>query len=53
MSEVTMIGCDLHDRSMLLRYAVGTSEPQQMSFPNEPAGRRKMIKRLKQIAQQH
>ncbi len=23
MSKVIMIGCDLHDRSMLLRYSVG------------------------------
>ena len=27
MSKVIMAGCDLHDRSMLIRYAVGTSEP--------------------------
>ncbi len=31
MSKVIMIGCDLHDRSMLLRYAVGDGEPQQAS----------------------
>ena len=45
-----MIGCDLHDRSMLLKYAVGTSQPQQLAYDNDKAGRKRMINRLKQIA---
>ncbi len=50
MSKVIMIGCDLHDRSMLLRYAVGTDQPQQLSYPNDAAGHRRMISRLKGLA---
>ena len=47
MSKVIMIGCDLHDQSILLRYAVGTEQPQQLTYPNDVAGRRRMIARLK------
>ena len=50
MSKYIMIGCDLHDRSMLLKYAVGTSQPQQLAYDNDKAGRKRMINRLKQIA---
>jgi transposase len=50
MSQVIMIGCDLHDRSMLLRYAVGTEQPQQLSYDNNVRGRGQMITRLKGLA---
>jgi transposase len=53
MSKVIMIGCDLHDRNVLLRYAVGTSQPQQLAYDNDAAGRRRMISRLKSLAQKH
>jgi len=53
MSQVIMIGCDLHDRNMLLRYAVGVNEPQQLSYDNDAAGRRRMIARLKSLAEKH
>ena len=53
MSQVIMIGCDLHDRNMLLRYAVGTGEPQQLAYDNDAAGRRRMIARLKSLAQKN
>lgn len=53
MSKVIMIGCDLHDRSMLLRYAVGTGEPQQRSYANNTDGRLHMIDRLKSLAEKH
>lgn len=32
MSKVTMIGCDLHDRLMLLKVAVGIEKPIKKSF---------------------
>lgn len=51
MSKVIMIGCDLHDRNMLIRFAVGTEEPQQQSYPNDAAGRRRMVKRLLSLAE--
>ncbi len=53
MSNVIMIGCDLHDRNMLLRYAVGTGEPQQLAYDNDSSGRRRMIGRLKSLAQKN
>ena len=53
MSQVIMIGCDLHDRNMLLRYAVGTAEPQQLAYDNNAAGRRSMIARLKKLAEKN
>ncbi len=53
MSKIIMIGCDLHDRFMLLRYAVGTDQPQQLSYPNDAAGRRRMISRLESLAKKH
>jgi transposase len=53
MTQVIMIGCDLHDRTMLLRYAVGTSTPQQLSYPNDAAGRRRMISRLTNLAKKN
>lgn len=53
MSKVIMIGCDLHDRSMLLRYAVGTEQPQQLTYPNDVAGRRRMISRLNSLAKKN
>lgn len=53
MSKVIMVGCDLHDRSMLLRYAVGTAEPQQLSFENDRRGRERLVSSLQQLAQKH
>lgn len=53
MSKVIMIGCDLHDRSMLLRYAVDTGEPQQLSYKNDLRGRGQMIDRLKSLAEKN
>ena len=43
MRKVTMIGCDLHDRTMLLQTAVGKEKPEQRSFPNDFFGRKAMI----------
>ncbi|QDS91457.1 hypothetical protein FF011L_01870 [Roseimaritima multifibrata] len=51
MSNVIMIGCDLHGRNMLLRYAVGNGEAQQLSYDNDSSGRRRMVNRLKSLAQ--
>lgn len=53
MSKVIMIGCDLHDRNMLLRYAVGSGEPQQLAYDNDASGRGRMIRRFKGLAQKH
>lgn len=51
MSNVIMVGCDLHERSMLIRFACGTESPQQQSYDNDARGRRRMIDRLRGLAQ--
>tara|TARA_R110002167_G_scaffold38324_2_gene119395 strand:- start:496 stop:1635 length:1140 start_codon:yes stop_codon:yes gene_type:complete len=38
---------------MLLRYALGTSEPQQLAYDNDACGRQRMIARLKSLAQKN
>ena len=53
MSKVIMIGCDLHDRSMLLRYSVGDGKPQQASFANTDVGRDKLIAQMQRLARKH
>jgi len=46
MAHPIMVGCDLHDRNMLLKVAVGQGSPLQMSFSNTWEGRERMISRL-------
>jgi transposase len=50
MRKIIMIGCDLHDDSMLLRIAEGRETPQMRSFKNTPQGRAGMIRQLRQRA---
>lgn len=50
MSQVIMVGCDLHDRSMLLRFSIGSGDPQQKCFPNDARGRKAMLASLQQLA---
>lgn len=50
MRKVIMIGCDLHDESMLLKIAEGRDIPQTRSFKNTPRGRVAMIGDLKRRA---
>ena len=51
MSKVTMIGCDLHDRFMLLKAAVDAGEPVKKSFATaRPA---EMIAWVKEFAARH
>ena len=53
MCKVIMIGCDLHDRSMLIRFAVDQGKPKESSFSNDSLGRRLLIQRVQQLAQEH
>lgn len=53
MSNVITVGCDLHDRSMLLRTACGKNKPEQRSFLNDATNRLKMIDYLRQFARRH
>lgn len=50
MNQVIMIGCDLHDKMMLLKIAVGRGEPETRSVRNTRAGRAKMIELLQERA---
>lgn len=50
MDKCIMIGCDLHDRSMLLKIAVGREQPAKRSWANDPAARAAMIADLKRRA---
>lgn len=51
MSKVTMIGCDLHDASMMVKIAVGTEEAIKKAFAT--SDRAGMIAWVKDFAQQH
>lgn len=51
MEKFTMVGCDLHDRSMLLKYAVGAQAPKKRSFGTDSGARRKMVEMLKQYSE--
>jgi len=42
-----MVGCDLHDKSMLLKVAAGKDKPETKTFENTAAQRVQMIKWLK------
>lgn len=50
MRKVIMIGCDLHDKTMLLKIAEGPGEAQTQSVKNTAAGRVKMIEGFKKQA---
>ena len=50
MVKFIMVGCDLHDRSMLLKMAVGVEAPTKRSWSNDPSGRVAMIADLKRRA---
>ena len=49
-NQVTIVGCDLHDRSLLLKIAAGMDTPQQRSFVNDCQGRHEMIEMLLEFA---
>ncbi len=53
MSKTIIVGCDLHDRWMLIRFAVDAGEPSQKSFRNDFEGRDKMIVYLREFAEKH
>ena len=50
MDKLLMVGCDLHDRSMLLKIAVGLAAPDKRSWSNDASGRVAMIRELKRRA---
>ena len=49
-AEHTIVGCDLHDKNMLLFIAADNHKPSKRTFVNTGPGREKMIEHVKQLA---
>jgi len=43
MQYYIFVGMDLHDRTMVLKWALDRSDPQSATYGNDPEGRRRMI----------
>jgi transposase len=50
MAKCIMVGCDLHDKTMLLMIAEGRGKALKRSYENNPSGRKAMIAALKKRA---
>lgn len=50
MAECIMVGCDLHDKTMLLKIAEGRGRALKRSYENNPSGRKAMIAALQKRA---
>ena len=50
MDKVIMSGCDLHEKNLLVKAAVGKREPQMRTFGNTRAGRKLMREWLRGLA---
>lgn len=48
MSNCIMVACDLHDKTMRLKVAVGKGEAVDWSLSNDRRGRNELQKRLKE-----
>lgn len=46
MQECIVVGCDLHDKTMLLKIACGRAKAVKVTWANNVAGRRAMLKDL-------
>jgi transposase len=49
MAQYIFVGCDLHDRNLVLQCAVDSEEPQRRSFHNTTAGRKALIAWLQKL----
>ena len=52
MNKFILTGCDLHDKTMLLKIAAGQDAPVKRSFTNVVDGRKTMIADLKKRAKE-
>lgn len=50
MGKCIMVGCDLHDKNMLLKIAQGRGKAVRRSYRNDTSGRKAMITALKKRA---
>lgn len=51
MAKCIMVGCDLHDKNMLLKIAGDRGKPKKRSYQNNASGRKAMITALKKQAE--
>lgn len=51
MRHVIMLGCDLHDASIVLKLAVDRGEPERLEFKNTVTGRRTMVVKFQKQAE--
>lgn len=52
MEKISMVACDLHDKTMLLKVATGRERAEKLSFENSRSSRAVMILKLKERAKQ-
>jgi len=50
MKKYMMVGCDLHDKNMLVMMAVGKGKPVPWTVPNTTQGRKRLFEELKKRA---
>ena len=53
MRQVILVGCDLHDDSLVLQVSVGADAPVLKKFGNNPRMRAMMVRELRALAQKH
>jgi transposase len=46
MRKIIMVGCDLHAKTLVLRFAVGREKPEALTMANTAAGRVELVKLL-------
>ena len=51
MAEFIMVGCDLHDQTMVLKVATGRCSAETVSVRNTRAGRSRLIADLRERSQ--
>lgn len=51
MCEPIMVGCDLHDKTLVLKMARGREAAEALTLPNTSSGRLKLIRRLQEQSQ--
>jgi len=51
MNKHIMVGMDVHDENILMKYAVDREDPKLLSVKNSDGGRQRMIRILKKCAQ--
>ena len=53
MKHCILIGCDVHEKTLVLRIAHGKGHPREVRVPNAPADRAELVRRLRALARKH